>query len=197
MRQHANTLWKQRREAEGTCVEAYLRETRGLASPPLDMLGYLPANPPQQPYPAMIVPFGLPVEYEPGRLTINDNEVQGVHLTFLDGIVKAKVDRPRKMIGTCKGMPIVLAPPNDGLALAIGEGNETALTAHQVFGVGAWAAGSASFMPALADVVPNYIECVIVAGEGDPAGQRGACELEERLIDRGFEVWPLGARHGA
>ena len=54
------------------------------------------------------------------------------------------------MIGACKGMPIVVAPPNDGLALSICEGIETALTAHQVWGVGAWAAGSAGFMPALA-----------------------------------------------
>ena len=71
----------------------------------------------------MIAPFGLPVEHEPGHLTMNEDDVRGVHLTYLDGSKKAPIEPDRKMLGACKGMPIVLAPPNDGLALAICEGS--------------------------------------------------------------------------
>ena len=42
--------------------------------------------------------------------------------------------------------------------LAITEGIEDRLTVHEATGLGAWAAGSASRMPALAYVLPGYIE---------------------------------------
>ena len=88
-RQCAKALWKRRSPALGTEVEGYLKQTRAIENPFLEALGFLPANPPWHPYPAMIAPFGLPVEHEPGHLTINDDDVQGVHLTFLDGMSKA------------------------------------------------------------------------------------------------------------
>ena len=188
--QLAKTLWKQRIPAVGTQVEGYLKQTRGIENPFLQALGLLPTNPPRQPNPAMIAPFGFPVEHEPGHLTMNEDDVQGVHLTFLDGIEKARFDPNRKMIGCCKATPIALAPANDGLALAICEGIETALTAHQSWGVGAWAAGSASLMPALAHVVPDHIETILICAEADPAGQRWAEELRKLLIARNnFEIW--------
>ena len=56
------------------------------------------------------------------------------------------------------------------------------------WGLAAWAAGSAPFMPALADAVPAFIECVTIARERDPAGQRGADELGRRLEARGIET---------
>jgi hypothetical protein len=197
-RELAKTLWKRRQRADGTVVGAYFR-WRGIEMSPLPgTLGYLPANPPRHGYPAMIAAFGLADEQEPGRVALEDGGVQGVHLTFLapDGKGKAPIEKPRKMIGTCKGLPIVLAPPNDGLALCICEGIESALSAHQVGGVGAWAAASAAFMPALADVVPDYIETLIIAAEADPAGQRGAIQLAERVAARGFEVRITGATRG-
>ncbi len=54
---YANNLWQQQRPAEGTLVEAYLRETRALQNlPPFDMIGYLPAgiDEIELRYPAMI-----------------------------------------------------------------------------------------------------------------------------------------------
>ncbi|MGB7916474.1 MAG: hypothetical protein WCF79_14465 [Rhodomicrobium sp.] len=176
---HANNLWQQRRAAEGTLVETYLRETRGLQNlPPFDMLGFLPAGLDriEPSYPAMICAYGLPDEYEPGRLRLD--ATTGVHLTFLDGARKAPIPKPKQMRGTCKGKPLVLAAPNDGNAICIAEGIETALTAHDLLGIGAWAAGSASFMPPLADAVPDYIECVWIEAEDDPDGQRFARELQ-------------------
>lgn len=190
-RWYANQLWPMRQPIQGTLAEAYLREARSVRNlplPPLDMLGFLPAGKADRkiPYPAMIAAHGLPEEYEPGRLRIG--EVSGVRLTFLDGPKKAPMDAPRKAHGVCKGVPIVVAPPNDALALSIAEGIETALAVHLARGIGAWATGSAYFMPALADVVPGYIESVTVWCEKGEAGQKGARKLQERLTARGFEV---------
>jgi len=197
-RWYANQLWKLRQPIQGSLAEAYLRIGRSFGNlplPQLDMLGFLPAGVADRkiPYPAMLAAHGIPVEYEPGRLRID--EVSGVRLTFLDGPRKAQVEgleSGRKALGPCKGVPIVLAPPNDGLALCIAEGVESALSLHVAMGWGAWAAGSANFLPALADKVPNYIESVTIWAEKGKAGQDGARGLHERLKARGFEVRVAG-----
>jgi hypothetical protein len=92
------------------------------------------------------------------------------------------------------GRPIVLAEPNDLLGLAVAEGIETALSAHAATGLGAWAAGSAAFLPYLADAVPGCIECVTICGDEDKsgAGQRAADELARSLHDRGYEIFIEG-----
>jgi 5S rRNA maturation endonuclease (ribonuclease M5) len=43
-------------------------------------------------------------------------------------------------------------------------------------------------MPALADSVPSYIEHVLIIADADPAGQRGAHGLAERLSERRIDV---------
>ena len=65
-------------------------------------------------------------------------------------------------LGLPRGAPIVLAPVNDGLGLAITEGIEDGLSVYAATGLGVWAAGSAPLMPALADAVPNYVQCVTI-----------------------------------
>jgi hypothetical protein len=109
-------------------------------------LAFLPSRGPEQ-HPAMIAAFALPGEIEPGVLGEPPN-VEAVHLTLLrrDGSGKAKVEPPKLFVGSPGNLPITLAPPNDLLALAITEGIEDGLTAHQVTGLGAWAAGSAGRM---------------------------------------------------
>lgn len=190
-----NKLWHQGEPAEGTVVEGHLSHHRRLNNPPLDALRYLPPGLAGS-YPAMMAGFGLPDEYEPGKLRLD--EVQGIHLTFLDGIKKAPIAQKKIMHGTCKGMPIVLAPPNDGFALCIGEGIETTTRLNERLNVGAWAAGSAPFMPALAAVVPDYIECVHIAVDSDEAGagERHATKLAELLSERGIDAYLVEARHG-
>jgi hypothetical protein len=86
------------------------------------------------------------------------------------------------------GTPIVVAPMGDGLGLAITEGIEDALSVHLVTGLGAWAAGSANRMPALAPAVPYYTDAVTIIADPDDAGQRGAHELADGLFRRGIAV---------
>jgi hypothetical protein len=116
--------------------------------------------PPRDGYdPALIVPFGLPSEPEPGTLDITTANIHGAQLTKLkpDGSGKADVEPKKITLGQCVGWPIVLAPPSDMMALTIAEGVEDALTAHVATGRGAWASGGAGRLPALADKVPSYM----------------------------------------
>ncbi len=190
----ARWLWSKRRRLADTIGEAYLREARGYRGPLPATLGFIPAHAGHAP--SVIAAFGLPTEPEPGLLVIADDAVCGVHLTRLtpDGSAKAGTEHDKIMIGKSTGWPITLAPPNDLLGLAIAEGIEDALTAHQATGLAAWAAGSASRLPALADKVPNYIECVTVYGHGDKNGEDGARDLAAALTRRRIEVRVEGIR---
>jgi hypothetical protein len=86
-----------------------------------------------------IAAFAVAEEMEPGVVAINDAAVRGVHITKLklDGSSKADTERNKIIIAGCVGSPIVLAPVNDLLGLAIGAGIEDALST----GLGGWAAG--------------------------------------------------------
>jgi hypothetical protein len=77
---------------------------------------------------------------------------------------------------------------NDGLALGITEGIEDGLSVAQALGIGVWAAGSASWLPALADAVPTYTEVVTIFAHDDKDGQQHAAELARRLSARPIEV---------
>jgi hypothetical protein len=180
-------LWSHRQPIIGSIAERYLRHARGITCPLPPTLAFLPPGKPGQ-HPAMIAAFGLVGEIEPGVLA-EPNAVGAVHLTLLraDGSGKADTSPNKIMIGRSLGLPITLAPPNDLLGLTVSEGIEDALAAHQSTGLGAWAAGSAGRMGALADTIPG-IECVTIFAHADPAGQRGAQALAEALMRRRIEV---------
>jgi hypothetical protein len=63
-----------------------------------------------------------------------------------------------------------------------------ALTVHLVTGLGAWAAGSASRLPALGDAIPSYVESVTILVDDDEDGRRHADELAARLLGRSLQV---------
>jgi hypothetical protein len=169
-----------RKQARGTLVETYLK-SRGIGIVP-DGIGYL--EPGAYQWPAMIAAFG------------DTTEPRGIHLTFLkqDGSGKAGIDRPKIMLGPSCSFPIVVAEPNDLLGLAITEGIEDALSVHEATGLGAWAAGSATRMPALATRVPGYIETVTIFAHSDDAGQKGAYLLADALSKLRVEVLVAGAQ---
>jgi putative DNA primase/helicase len=182
-------LWSRRKPiAEGTPPSLYLRK-RGYAGPLPATLGYLR---PHDPYPAaMIAAFGMATEAgEPGIIRA-PHTVTGVHLTRLtaegekapDANGKAKI-----MLGVCKGAPITISPPNDLLGMAVTEGVEDGLTVYHITGLGVWAAGSATLMPALAPLIPNYIETVTVYAHDDATGRNNAIDLARAIKARGIEV---------
>jgi hypothetical protein len=182
----ARWLWQRRSPLESSLGEIYLRDARGYGGALPATLGFLPPLKPEH-QAAMIAVFALANEPEPGLLSIDDDQLCGVHLTLLkpDGGNKAETSRDKFMVGPSSGWPIVLAPLNDSLGLIICEGIETGLSLYEATGCGVWAAGSASRMPALANKVPSYVDCVMIAGEAD-SGRKGAAALAERLHARGL-----------
>lgn len=194
-RQHqkAAWLWRRGQSITGTIAEKYLC-SRGINSPLPATLRYLPPSKPEH-QPAMMAAFGLADEPEPG-VPAAPHRVDAVHLTILrpDGAGKAEVPKPKISIGAHRGSPIVLAPANDLLGVAITEGIEDGLSVFEATGLGVWAAGSATRMPALADAIPSYIGSVTIYAHSDDAGRRGAQELAEALSGRGVEVFVEGLR---
>jgi hypothetical protein len=188
----ARWLWTQRQPIVGTAAERYLCEARGYHGPLPPTLAYLPAR---GEYPhALIAAFGTPTEPDPGELVIADSALRGVHITRLlpDGSSREPGDDAKIMIGRSAGSPIVLAPPNDLLAIGFCEGIEDGLSIYQTRGFGVWVAGAADRLPTLAPAVPSYIECATIFAHDDPAGQRGALELARALDQRGIEVFTEG-----
>lgn len=180
-------LWSVREPIEGSIGERYLRKVRQYQGSFPSTLAFLPQSRPDR-HPAMIAAFGIPHEPEPGRLELSSEAIQGVHLTLLkpDGSGKADIEPNKIMVGKSSGWPIVLAAPNDLLGLVVTEGIEDALTLHDATGLGAWSAGSATRLPSLARIVPDYIENVVVGADRDPVGRRHAQHLRDALLARGI-----------
>lgn len=186
--QKAAWLWSQRQPIAGTDAETYLREARGYGGPLPGTLGFLPGRGDHPP--AMIAAFGIATEPEPGVIHMTVQALRGVHITRLapGGRGKAGTETDKIMIGRSLGSPIVLAPANDLLGLTIAEGIEDALSVHEATGLGAWAAGAASRLPALADALPSYIESLTIMVDDDPDGRRYGRELGGLVERRGLEV---------
>lgn len=187
-RTKALAIWAKSVPALGTPVETYLK-SRGLAAPPPPTLRFLPAtgNHP----PAMVAAFAMAQEQGPRVLIVRPEAVRAIQLTRLkpDGIGKADHASPKIILGRgAAGVPIIVAPPNDLLRLAITEGIEDALSVYIATGLGAWASGGAGRMPALAEAVPDYIDCVTIYGDDNKAGLVGATALLRRLTSRGIRA---------
>jgi hypothetical protein len=184
----ARWIWSKRQPIIGSIAEKYLRRARGYDGDRLPAtLGFLPAR--GEHGPAMVAAFGFPDEPEPGALAIAGNAVRAVHLTRLlpDGSDRERGEATSKiMIGMVRGSPIVLAPANDLGGLAVTEGIEDGLTVFEATRLGVWVAGSAGFMPALAEYLPAHIESVIIFAHDDEAGQAGARGLAQALQSRGL-----------
>jgi CHC2 zinc finger len=184
-------MWSRRRPIIGSPVERYLREARGYGGPTPATLAFLPPSKPEH-HPAMIAAFGVPDEAESGVLG-EPRYVDTVHLTLLkpDGIGKAAVAHPKIVVGRPLGRPIVLAPANDLLGLAITEGIEDGLSVHMATGLGVWAAGNAPLMPSLAAAIGDCIDCATIFAHDD-RGKPHAIKLADALTERGFEVFVEG-----
>lgn len=184
----ALTLWRSRKPLHGSIGETYLRDRRVYRGQLPPTLGFLPAR--GEYPPAMIAAFGIPDEPEPGHLALPDSKIKGVHLTRLapDGSDRDRGEKAKIMIGHSKGWPIVLSAPTDGLALIVSEGIENALSGFEATGLYAWAAGSASRLPALADAIPSGAESITILADDDVDGRRHAVSLAEAAKARGLEV---------
>jgi len=185
----AQWLWSNSRPIVGTAAERYLRGPRHITGALANTLRFLPARNGHPP--ALIGAFGLPLEPEPDVLAIAPAAVVGVHLTRLklDGSGKheREDESAKTMLGRSSGWPLVLAPVNNSGGLGITEGIECGLSIATTLGLGMWAAGSASRLPALAERVPSYANEIMIFAHADD-GMRHAVELKQRLRARGLRA---------
>jgi putative DNA primase/helicase len=197
----AARMWSSRRHISRTPAAHYLRQPRAITCSLPPTLAYLPPLRSDR-HPALIAAFGLAEEVEPGILR-EPSHVGAVHLVLLksDGSGKAYTPedelqgkRNKLTVGSPSGLPIIVAPMTDMMGLVIAEGIEDALSAHSATGLGAWAAGSAPMMPALATAVPDLVECVTIYAHTDQSGRDGALGLAEALYRRSIEVRIEGFR---
>ena len=158
----------------------YLRK-RGYGETFPTTLGFLPANGKHPP--ALIAAFGFCDEPEPGILR-PPGTINAVHITRLtEAGDKAAFEPVKIMLGSMSGLPIVLAPANEGLGLAITEGIEDGLSVLET-GLGVWAAGSAGNMPKIAAALPPYVECVTIFAHRDDSGMRFAKEAAQLIATK-------------
>jgi hypothetical protein len=120
--------------------------------------------------------------------------VLAVQLTLLmaDGSGKADVTPNKITVGLASSWPIVCAPMNDLMGLAITEGVEDALSVHDVTGLGVWAAGGASFLPKLAGAIEKLAtayeydaspDCITIFVDDDEDGRKNADALAAVLTE--------------
>lgn len=123
-------------------------------------------------YPAMLARIvdvdGVPLTY---------------HVTYLDGIQKAPVDSPKKImppIRSITGGAIRLFPA--GPHLGIAEGIESAIAAHELYGIPVWATATAHGMETFK--APAGVERITIFADNDETytGQKAAYALANKLV---------------
>lgn len=191
----ARWFWSCGLDPHRSVVERYLREVRRYRGRMPATIRYLPAR--GEYGPAMIAAYGMAEEPEPGVLAIRDDQVRGIQFTNLTPDAQKVPDSAKISLGKSKGCPIILAPLNDGLGLAITEGVEDALSIHAATGLGAWCSGGAGRLPALDSAVPWFCNSITVVTDDDFDGRRKCAELSDRLKERGLHVEMLDMRSAA
>lgn len=184
--QQALMVWNEVQPIFGTIAETYLR-SRGITCELGETLGFHPAawhGATRLRIPALVA-------------NIDVGEAFAIHRTYLrtDGRGKADVDPPKAMLGATAGGAVRLTQ-SDG-ALVVAEGIETALSlASGLLGSPAtiWAALSTSGMRGLR--LPADPGQIIIAADGDAAGQAAAQVLASRAYALGWTVSLLPAPDG-
>lgn len=142
---------------------------RGLAIKPPESLriGYLHGQP-----------------YVLARVTDLAGELRGLHRTFLAPDGSRRLERKLAAGSRISGAAIHLYATSERLAVA--EGIETALAAHQMTNWPVWAVISASGMAALE--LPSNVADVLICADHDKAGVDAARTLSQRLVVTGRRV---------
>ncbi len=169
-------IWRATRPAEGSPVADYLLG-RGITGPIPPTLRY---------HPALLHPdIGQHLPALVAAVCNVERNVTGIQRTYLTLTGrKAPLTRPRLALGTLRGGAVRLAPTTDRVWLT--EGVEDGLAVMQMMQEPAWAVlGTAGFKSV---ELPENIKQVILAPDGDDAGQAVIQDAARRLAGQGREV---------
>ena len=173
---HALDIWHSTRPAQNSPVEQYLRG-RGITIPIPHTIRY---------HPALLHPdIGQHLLAMVAAVANVERKVTGIQRTYLTLTGrKAPLTRPRLALGTLRGGAVRLAPTVDRVWLT--EGVEDGLALMQMMGEPAWAVlGTSGFKSV---ELPENIRQVILAPDGDDAGQAVIQDAARRLAGQGREV---------
>jgi hypothetical protein len=178
---YAKKLWQSSVEIKGSPAEAYLRSTRKIVCPLPATLRYNPQTahgPSKQNLPAMIA-------------LIEGGATVAVSRTYLrpDGTGKAEVPKAQQkmMLGGARGGHVTVQ--NCSGTIIIAEGIETALSLPQVLDTSRatiWAALSATNLRVVN--LPSPAGHLLIASDGDEAGQQASYDLASRAARLGWSV---------
>lgn len=173
---HALDIWRASQPATGSLAEDYLRG-RGITIPIPALIRYHPG--------LRHSDTGLDMPCMVAAVCNLDRKITGIVRTYLthDGR-KAPLNRPRMALGTLTGGAVRLAPTTDRVWLT--EGVEDGLALIQMMGKPTWALLGTSGYKSV--VLPENIRTVILAPDGDDAGQAVILEAAARLAGQGREV---------
>jgi hypothetical protein len=173
---HALEILRASKPAEGTLAEDYPRG-RGIT---------IPIPPTVRIHPGLKhADTGLNMPCLVAAVCNVDRQITGIQRIYLthDGR-KAPVNLPKMALGTLRGGAVRLAPTTDRVWLT--EGVEDALAVVQMMQEPAWAVlGTSNFKTV---ELPENIRQVILAPDGDDAGQGVIQETATRLAGQGREV---------
>jgi hypothetical protein len=162
-------IWRSATAAPGTLVETYL-QSRSITTPVPPTLRYARLRHRES---------GCSLPCMVAAVQAADGRLSGLHRTYLrlDGRGKADVNPAKKMLGTCRGGAVRLAPVGPRLTLC--EGIETGLSVRQVCpDLPVWCALSAGNLDRLQ--LPAEVEEVVLVADGDPVGLVAAQRAAER-----------------
>ena len=186
----ARRLFAASQPIRGTLAETYLRhrcigdlhDVEALRYHP--RCYYRPDDGPTQVWPAMIA-----------SVTDLGGVIAGAHRTWLDpsGLGKARLETPRKAMGSLLGHAVRFGPHGD--VMAAGEGVETMLSLRMVLpGMSMMAALSAAHLSAI--LFPETLRRLYIARDIDPAGDEAMATLTARAEAAGIGTIPLAPRLG-
>jgi putative DNA primase/helicase len=166
-------IWREAAPATGTAAEKYLR-ARGITIAIPRSIRFGTTWHPGGVYRAAMI----------GAVQNVAGAIVGIHRTFIktDGSGKAAVKPNKAMLGRCAGGAVRLGPI--AATVVVTEGIETALAvAQSVPEMAVWASLSTSGMRTL--LLPEAVRQVVIAADGDPAGEAAAQAAAVRFIERG------------
>jgi putative DNA primase/helicase len=176
-----NELWSSSIELTGSCQASKYLYNRGLSIAPND-IRFCPQcyeKETKTKMPAMVA-----------KVKNKDGVPVTIHRTYLDGIKKADLKSPKKLmpaISKLSGCAIRLFPVGSDI-IGVAEGIETAIAASQLHFMPVWATISTTIMESFEP--PNGVSKVVIFSDNDTnfAGQKSAYRLANKLYLKDYIV---------